>query len=92
MFVSMARVRKRLKGGALGQDSFPIADHKSRKTGRPPLDPRSQKAPSTSTRSQKDDAGQPAAPDYEASNRIGMINVNVRIILELGARKLRELF
>jgi hypothetical protein len=33
-----------------------------------------------------------APPDYEASDRIGMINMNARIILELGARKWRELF
>jgi hypothetical protein len=34
----------------------------------------------------------PAAHDYEASDRIGMIDVNARFILELGARKWRELF
>jgi len=28
----------------------------------------------------------------EASDRIGMMNVNARIILDLGARKWRELF
>jgi hypothetical protein len=33
-----------------------------------------------------------AAHDYEASDRIGMIIVNARIILELGARKWREMF
>jgi hypothetical protein len=33
-----------------------------------------------------------AAHHYEASDRIGMIDVNARIILELGARKWRELF
>jgi hypothetical protein len=34
--------------------------------------------------------GKPAPHDYEASDRIGMMNA--RIILEIGARKWRELF